>query len=1255
MLPPKALKNNFLHTYRFYRAGERSALSPAVAAVKKFRDLAEARRFIQGFAVADSRWRHLLAEINYAPGLRTDSSYALRSRVAEALLRGKLRVYEVPRAQAQGSGTIVSAKGKDGFVYTLQPVEALLLQHDASIVPIANPADAEQSLLRVSSNPQELKPLLGNLAIPTTADMPDEDIIDHLITALVEKRLVLTSKRIPPPRTAQKEQAASESVEHKAPTLGPASEKTKTWFKLRFLDEIGKGIGGVEFAVHVDGQNKQISTGGDGSLRIDDVFDRFASAKFLDAAQIAEAIDARWEKPREGEQPNEASQTAFVFGSELSALSLKNEAEHFVVIQPPLGQLHIQLKDKTGRSCHANCEYSIEGPQNFSGTTDEQGFLHHKDVWAGDYTLKFSRKFFEGDDDEVVDEYTTHLTVLKANAGAAQVRMIGAVPIVEQACLKGMLFETNKSFLLPSALASLKNIRDVYEANSPAKLLIVGHTDTSGEPSVNTPLSEERALNTKAYLEDDVDVWLNMYSDGVAQKHRWGNHEDRLMIRSMLDFDARPPSQDAVKWFQETRKLKVDGIAGPQTRRQLITEYMALDGIKLEEHAELDIEILTHGAGEDFPLDDSGENLDSNAEDNKPDAMDRRVELFFFDKEFGIAPQPGSQDGKEYAKWRERITFKRNLVVASQLPRTFILELHDALYNADSCVLLPQADPASEADTAEEPRGALELFAGLFRHMETQGGKSLFICGHADANEKEAQTLSENRAALVESLLCGKRDNFVSLANKNSAETDYIQFLSWCANYFIFLPFDCDPEFAASPAAALKQFQLAYNTNKPQIGADNQSDLKADGVIGPRTWGAIFDVYQYAIRESLGKTRDEMEQAREKLLWLDSEKKSSGFGSEQTIAKIGDSNFRSKQNRRVEIHLFPTGDEPDEAIMAESPKTSELFSKASYNREFIKPYVPEQIASTTVRSMQLFGMIFDANRCFLLPYALPGIKKAVAMHKQNPLAKVLIVGHDGSDEVFNGVDIARCRAQIVGDYLKSNVDAWVRWFGADKPPHVRWGVREVQLMLSVLPEREQPHFIGTASGVQTPRTIEAVKAFQQANGLKVDGKAGPTTQRALIEAYMGLQDTTLAEDVKAVAHGCEGKFEDELGLRGIHPESRVLEIMFFDEAIVPRPRKSTSVDGDDWYFKWKDQTIEKEFFQFHGINIQILDKQKRPVPSSKVVIEGPTNQFGFTDEQGFIFFTGLQAGNYTVSAMRDRKVISTSSLTYPTAKVKHRK
>ena len=213
-------------------------------------------------------------------------------------------------------------------------------------------------------------------------------------------------------------------------------------------------------------------------------------------------------------------------------------------------------------------------------------------------------------------------------------------------------------------------------------------------------------------------------------------------------------------------------------------------------------------------------------------------------------------------------------------------------------------------------------------------------------------------------------------------------------------------------------------------------------------------------------------------------------------------------------------------------------------------------------------MLFDANKCFLLPQGIDGIKTIVSIHKEYPDAKALIVGHAGGDEDSAGTDIALNRAEILGDFLTNKPDSWLDWFSPNKETRVRWGIREVQLMLSVLPEGQTPFYIGNAPGITNGATTKAIKDFQKyANDdkgahLAIDGKAGPETRKALVEAYMNLEDTSISADITPVTHGCEGHFDDTLTQDGLQPNDRRLEV-FFLKRISIRSHRLNHIGGID--------------------------------------------------------------------------------------------
>lgn len=141
------------------------------------------------------------------------------------------------------------------------------------------------------------------------------------------------------------------------------------------------------------------------------------------------------------------------------------------------------------------------------------------------------------------------------------------------------------------------------------------------------------------------------------------------MIEALPDASGRAPTEGHIVWYQRTRGLKVDGICGPQTRRRLIADYMALDGTSLPQG----IEAIVHGCGENFP--------EQGTQDGASNPWDRRVEVFFFDGTLGVQPPvqssisgPGSL---EYPEWVKR-TRRTDDHVVHDGPRMLALRLHDA-------------------------------------------------------------------------------------------------------------------------------------------------------------------------------------------------------------------------------------------------------------------------------------------------------------------------------------------------------------------------------------------------------------------------------------------------------------------------------------------------------------------------------------------------------------------------------------------------
>jgi outer membrane protein OmpA-like peptidoglycan-associated protein len=235
-------------------------------------------------------------------------------------------------------------------------------------------------------------------------------------------------------------------------------------------------------------------------------------------------------------------------------------------------------------------------------------------------------------------------------------RTIVVRPWVIRVRLIGGYFDTNKCFLLPSAVkapvggdSDMRRVRQHIADNPGSALLIVGHTDTTGEPAYNDVLSLDRADSVAAYLRHDVEAWLAWYGASKPPEKRWGIREDAAMIQAMPDYPTPPPPGGPVRWYQRTRGLDIDGVAGDNTRRALIREYMAQSGAVVGPQ----VEMVTHSCGESFQIAPEGSGgMDEGKQRN------RRVETYFFDRGLGVEPpQPGriSAPGSiEYPEWVRR-------------------------------------------------------------------------------------------------------------------------------------------------------------------------------------------------------------------------------------------------------------------------------------------------------------------------------------------------------------------------------------------------------------------------------------------------------------------------------------------------------------------------------------------------------------------------------------------------------------------------
>lgn len=292
--------------------------------------------------------------------------------------------------------------------------------------------------------------------------------------------------------------------------------------------------------------------------------------------------------------------------------------------------------------------------------------------------------------------------------------------------LLGMLFDTDKTFLLPTALGTIRSVKQLYDENHGAQVLAVGHTDSEGDPTYNLALSSERATILLAYLADDVATWLERYTAVQPAGQLWGATEDAAMIAAMPDAASRDPSEPPVLWYQRTRGLDADGVAGPNTRERLVAEYMAADDTSLPAGAITQ----AHGCGEGFPAVATNDGTD--AQEN------RRVELFLFEDEV-LPPAPGptsAPEDPEYPEWQRRARETHDYIPGDHVLAPLVVAWSQAiiaLLPADTTLTLVGEGITEQTLTLAD--GVAEAGVVGFAFQDVSGAQACTLTARAGGDE----------------------------------------------------------------------------------------------------------------------------------------------------------------------------------------------------------------------------------------------------------------------------------------------------------------------------------------------------------------------------------------------------------------------------------------------------------------------------------------------------------------------------------------
>jgi len=164
-----------------------------------------------------------------------------------------------------------------------------------------------------------------------------------------------------------------------------------------------------------------------------------------------------------------------------------------------------------------------------------------------------------------------------------------------------------------------------------------------------------------------------------------------------------------------------------------------------------------------------------------------------------------------------------------------------------------------------------------------------------------------------------------------------------------------------------------------------------------------------------------------------------------------------------------------------------------------------------------------------------------------------------------------------------------------------------------------------------PLTADLVQIYQTQRGLTVDGIIGPQTRRALIEDYMGLQDTSLRLPQTMSVHGCGESFPitakpDEAGVKGEivadDAAQRRVEAFLYDGGlgVQPPPPGPISQAGSLAYPEWVRRarhTREWSIARTHAIALRVQDTDLASIPGARVVLDDPPTEL-IADADGIV-------------------------------------
>ncbi len=276
------------------------------------------------------------------------------------------------------------------------------------------------------------------------------------------------------------------------------------------------------------------------------------------------------------------------------------------------------------------------------------------------------------------------------------------------------------------------------------------------------------------------------------------------------------------------------------------------------------------------------------------------------------------------------ITHHTNIVTLNRI-KIYILEMEDVLFHLNSAVMMPEnpegessSDSGGGSDDQEKMSG-LSALGLVYRQFEFDPDKRMIIAGHTDTSgqPKGNFELSEERAKNILFLLTGEKDEWTKIcANRHKVE-DYQQIMKF---FFINNGIDCDPDkiddkWGEKTERATKNFLEKTVPDKAEsLLAEIKGNRKKKWP--EEAWKPIYDLYIEHIYKVLGLTSEkQFKEKRETLKFVNDSMPYVSCGESFPIDSKEKTNYRSQENRRVEILFFDKNEIEAEKIKCPPPGT----------------------------------------------------------------------------------------------------------------------------------------------------------------------------------------------------------------------------------------------------------------------------------------------------------------------------------------------